>query len=207
MFDLSLLTELSSYGTATLLESGPDVKMLPRSISPLYTPLTLVGEAFTVSALPGDNLSVHLALADAPPGSVLVVSMGGDTTHGFWGEIMTEAAMARGIVGLVTDGAVRDTREIRSRGFPVFCGGICIRGSKKMARGSSEQVISLSGTAIENGEVVVGDDDGVVVVSPSDIPVLLDRARARHEMEQAIMTRIRHGELTLDLLNLRNRSG
>src|SRR3954468_1341389 len=96
--------ELASFGAATLFEADRRVRAMRPGIAPLYRPILLCGPAFTVSAGPGDNLAVHLALAEAPAGSVLVVATGGELSKGFWGEVMTQAALARGIAGLVTDG-------------------------------------------------------------------------------------------------------
>ena len=114
MSELSLAERLSRYATPTLYEASTRVVALAPTIKPLYVPIQLSGPAFTVLAAPGDNAAVHWALAEAPPGSVLVAATGGEGTCAIWGEIMTEAALARGIRGLVTDGPVRDTRASRS---------------------------------------------------------------------------------------------
>src|SRR4051794_1631614 len=133
---MTITEELGRQATATLgeVQSGADIIDAP--IRPLFTPCRAAGPAFTASLPLGQNLSVHHALAHAPRGSVLVVSCAGDCRHGFWGEIATVAAIARGIVGMITDGAVRDTDAIRRLSFPVFCGGIHIRGTVKEKRGS-----------------------------------------------------------------------
>src|SRR5690348_17079651 len=94
--------DLASFGTATLFEADRRVRAMRPEIMPLFRPILLSGPAFTVAAAAGDNLAVHLALAEAPAGSVLVVAAGGELRRGFWGEVMTEAALARGIAGLVT---------------------------------------------------------------------------------------------------------
>ena len=111
--------------------------------APLFRPILLSGPAYNVAAVPGDNLEVHLALADAPAGSVLVVATGGELRMGFWGEVMTEAALARGIAGLVTDGAVRDIRAIRDLQFPVFSAGVAIPGTQKKVSGQRNVEIQI----------------------------------------------------------------
>src|SRR5688572_14121750 len=124
--------ELGGYATPTLFEASPQgVAALAPSIAPLYRPISVFGRAFTVLAAPGDNMPLHLAVAEAPAGSVLVVATGSANRWGLWGDILMEAAIARGINGLVTDGMVRDSRSIRERGFPVFSAGTAIPGTSK----------------------------------------------------------------------------
>lgn len=195
---------LGSYATPTLFEASPVVRPLPPRIAPLYRPLQLHGPTYPVSAQPGDNLAVHLALAEAPAGSVLVVKTGAEVERGFWGEIMTEAALARGIRGLVTDGAVRDTRALRRLEFPVFCAGVAIRGTTKNDRGLLNQPVVLGEVTIRPGDIIVGDDDGVVVVPADSALDVMEKAEARVRKETGFIERLRRGELTLDLLNLRN---
>jgi len=133
MSELNLAERLAKYSTPTLAEASSHVVVLPPVIAPLFRPIQLSGPVYLVLAMPGDNLAVHLALAKAPGGSVLVVATGPELQKGFWGEIMTEAALARKIRGLVTDGAVRDTRPIRESAFPVFCAGVAISGTTKIS--------------------------------------------------------------------------
>ena len=203
MTELTLLEKLGTYGTPTLFEASIDVKALGPGIVALYRPINMVGPAYTVAPAPGDNLCVHLALAEAPPGSILVVATTEDTQHGFWGEVMTEAALARGIVGLVTDGAVRDSRAIRERNFPVFCKNTAIPGTTKRSVGVLNKPITIGQGIIQPGDVVAGDDDGVVVFPMALASELLELAEARRAKENRIMERLRQGELTLDLLGLR----
>src|SRR5947209_3192519 len=127
---------LAALATPTLFEADPSrVIALDGSVTPIQQPIRLAGPAFCVTAAPNDNLAIHRALGAADAGSVLVVAADGDTDHGFFGEVMMEAALARGIVGLVIDGGVRDTAAFRARGFPVFAGGIAIRGTAKRLTG------------------------------------------------------------------------
>ncbi len=200
-----MMTRLSSYTTPTLLESSSEVSALPPAVRPLFRPLQVVGPAYPVHSEAGDNLAVHLALAEVPPGHVLVVETGGAVEYGFWGEIMTEAAMARGVAGLVTDGAVRDTREIRQLRFPVFAAGVAIAGTIKQSRGRVNQPVVVGDCRIRPGDIVVGDDDGVVVVPAEAESDVIERAQARVDKENNLIQRLREGELTVDLLGLRDR--
>ena len=111
--------------------------------------------------------------------------------------------MARGVEGLVTDGAVRDTREIRLLRFPVFSAGVAITGTIKQSAGSVNQPVVIGNCRIRPGDIVVGDDDGVVVVPAEAESEVIERAQARVEKETRLIQRLRDGELTVDLLGLR----
>ena len=205
MPELNLIDLLGSYGTPTLFEVASEVRTMPSNIAPLYRPINLFGPAYPVLAVPGDNLAVHLALAEAPAGSVLVVATGGATQYGFWGEITTAAAQARAIRGLVTDGAVRDTRAIQAHAFPVFCSAVAIPGTVKLSPGMLNQPIVIGGTVIRPGDLIVGDEDGVVIIPPAIGLEVLEKAQARAKTESEMLRRLSQGELTLDLLDLRKR--
>jgi 4-hydroxy-4-methyl-2-oxoglutarate aldolase len=197
------IRDLSGYGTATLLEACPDVRALSNNIRPLFCPIDVCGVAYPVDAPPGDNLPVHLALAEAPAGSVLMVRTQAETHKGFWGEVMTEAAIARQLSGLITDGAVRDTRSIRKLQFPVFSVSIAIAGTLKAQAGRRNCSIEIGGVNVSPGDVVVGDDDGVVIIPQASVPIVREAAALRSRKECDFINKIRHGALTVDLLGLR----
>ena len=201
----SATERLGAHATPTLFEVSDAVQALAPGIAPLYRPITLWGVACTVMTAPGDNLPVHLALEQVAPGAVLVVVTGGCLDRGFWGEVLTVAAQARGVRGLVTDGAVRDTAAIRALGFPVFSAGVAIAGTVKLWPGALNQPVTLGGALIRPGDLLVGDDDGVVVVPPAAAEDVLAGAEARVQREAMMMERLRAGELTVDLLNLRGK--
>jgi 4-hydroxy-4-methyl-2-oxoglutarate aldolase len=201
--DTTVQERLAQYATPTLFEAATEVAALGTMIIPLSRPIRLCGPAFTVRAAPADNLPVHNALAEAPAGSVLAIATEGDAAHAFWGEIMTEAALARGVAGLVIDAAVRDTAAIRRSGFPIFSAGIAVAGPGKKWRGILQQPIELAGAVIRPGDWIVGDDDGVVVVPAQVTERVIELAQARVEKEARIIERLRGGELTVDLLGLR----
>ncbi len=203
MNELNLVEQLARYATPTLFEASNRVRALAPAIRPLSSPMQISGIAYPVMAEPGDNAAVHWALASAPPGSVLVVAIGGDISRAFWGEIMTEAAIARDIRGLVTDGAVRDSRAIRALSFPVFCAGTAIMGPGKNRQGEVGRPIILGQALIHPGDIIVGDDDGVVVMPQDAALSVIERARERQDKETALIARVRLGHLTVDLLNLR----
>jgi 4-hydroxy-4-methyl-2-oxoglutarate aldolase len=160
------------------------------------------GVALTVKSRPGDNLMLHKAVALAQPGDMLVVDNDGFLEAGQWGEIITVAAMQKGIVGLVTNGAVRDTLQIRDLGFPVFCAGISIKGTTKAVPGKINNPITFEGMIVNPGDIVVGDNDGVVVIPPGEATKLLEAARAKEKAEAEIIAKIKAGSSTMDLLGI-----
>jgi 4-hydroxy-4-methyl-2-oxoglutarate aldolase len=201
--DRSLQDHLAQFATPTLFEAAPEVAAFGKEIVPLFRPIRLCGPAFTVQAAPRDNLPVHHALAEAPAGCVLVIATEGDAAHAFWGEITTEAARARGVAGLVIDASVRDTEAIRRSGFPVFSAGIAVPGTGKTWPGALQEPVELAGVTVRPGDWIVGDDDGVVVVPAGAAERVIALAQARVEKETRILERLRDGELTVDLLGLR----
>lgn len=175
---------------------------LPNWIKPIWPGSTLVGSALTVKSRPGDNIMLHKAVNLAAPGDVLVVENDAFREAGLWGEIITVAAMQRGITGIVTNGAVRDTVPIRELGFPVFCGGVSIKGTTKAVPGKINVPISFEGVVINPGDIVVADNDGVVVIPRQEAPQVLQAALAKEKSEAEIIRRIRAGESTMDVLRL-----
>jgi 4-hydroxy-4-methyl-2-oxoglutarate aldolase len=205
MDELNLVAELGKFGTPTLAEVSPEALALSPTIAPLYRPIQLAGIAYPVLLGTKDNLAIHFAVAEAPPGSVLVAVTGREIHAGFWGEVLTEAARARDIRGLVTDGAVRDVRAIRDISFPVFCAGIAIPGTIKNFTGLLNEALALGDVTIRPGDFIIGDDDGVVVVRREAGSDVLEKAEARTAKELAFIKRLRDGELTIDLFDLRGK--
>jgi 4-hydroxy-4-methyl-2-oxoglutarate aldolase len=164
--------------------------------------MALAGRALTVRCRPGDNLALHLAIAAAQPGDVLVVDYGGSVESGPFGEIMALACQMRGIAGLVIDGAVRDSAQITSLGFPVFARGLNIRGTVKQDPGVIGSTLAMGGVDITTGDVVFADADAILVLAISDLDAALAAARDRAARETLIMDRLRQGETTLSILGL-----
>ncbi|WP_067812720.1 RraA family protein [Actinomadura kijaniata] len=186
------------HSSATLSEaSGLPVALSPR-IRPLWPGARLCGPAFTVQGAGGDNLALHHAVLEAPPGSVLVADVGG-ARFGHWGEILTVAAQQREIAGLLIDGGVRDAAEIRALGFPVFSRNNAIFGTRKDFRGVLGRPVTVGGVIVHAGDLVVGDLDGVVALPASETRPILDRADARVAHERELMERLREGRSTLEL--------
>ncbi|MEV7085093.1 RraA family protein [Streptomyces sp. NPDC093085] len=188
------------HSSATLSEaSGLSVALSPE-IRPLWAGARLCGPAFTVQGAGGDNLSLHHAVLQAPPGSVLVADLGG-ARFGHWGEILTVAARHRGIAGLLIDGGVRDAAETEALGFPVFSRNNAIHGTRKDFRGVLGRPVTVGGVTVHTGDLVVGDIDGVVALPASGTEQILDRADTRAAHERELVKQVRDGRSTLDLYN------
>jgi 4-hydroxy-4-methyl-2-oxoglutarate aldolase len=200
----TLAERLSALDTATLYESGASGTMTP-DIKILSGDRRLAGPALTVMCHPGDNLMIHVAVARAQAGAVIVVQTQ-DASYGVWGEVLTVAAMARGIAGLVVDGSVRDLGAIRRLGFPVFARGTALRGTNKSAHGAVGTVITCGGAPVSLADLIVADESGIVVIRPEEAEHVLERAQTRCCKEASMMNELRAGRTTIDLLGLDDRS-
>ncbi|MDX1416082.1 MAG: 4-carboxy-4-hydroxy-2-oxoadipate aldolase/oxaloacetate decarboxylase [Candidatus Promineifilaceae bacterium] len=196
---LNLFKQVGTISTATLHEAMGKTGALPSDIKPLNRNLKLIGTAITVQTMPADNLLLHRALALASSGDVIVVNVSNHYEAGYWGEIMTVAALERGIAGLVIDGCVRDADAIEMLAFPVFCRGLCIKGTTKFGNGTLNQPIIIGHTMVRAGDTVVGDRDGVVVIPTERLPETIDTARKREKKEAETMAALRSGKSTLEI--------
>jgi 4-hydroxy-4-methyl-2-oxoglutarate aldolase len=189
--------------TASLYEANARRGALDPSIRQMAPGLGLAGPALTVTCQPGDNLTLHVAVTVARPGEVIVADVGDYLDAGHWGEILTVAAMARHIGGLVINGGVRDTAALAIHGFAVFAKGISIKSAIKRVPGRIGEAIHCGGVEIASGDLIVGDADGVVAIARQDAEETVRQATAREEIETSMMDQLRAGALTLDLLGLR----
>lgn len=197
-----LIARLRELGAATLHEALGKRGAMPFYMKPLYSGMKLCGPALTVAAPPGDNLIIHYALTLARPGDVLVVDAKGFTEAGPWGDLMTTAARARGITGLVIDGCVRDGEAIRDMGFAVFARGTSMKGTTKMLPGQVNVPIVCATVPVAPGDVVLGDDDGVVVIPQAEAAEALERARKREADEAGKRGELEQGKTTVELLGV-----
>ena len=145
-------------------------------IAPLAPTMRFAGPALTVEVRPGDNLMIHAALAVAKPGDVIVVDGKGDLSSALMGEIMSQQAVALGVVAVVIDGAVRDSEAIRELGFPMFAAGLNPNGPTKSVAGRLNHPISIGGVTVNPGDLVVGDADGVTVIERKKAAAMLPLA-------------------------------
>ncbi|MDM5213240.1 RraA family protein [Peribacillus sp. NJ4] len=158
-----------------------------------YNVQPLIGSAFTVKTRPGDNLLLNKAIDMASPGDVIVVEAQGDTTNALMGELMVAWAQNRGIAGFVIDGAIRDAGVIRQMTMPVYASGVTPAGPYKDGPGEINTPISCGGVTVRPGDILIGDEDGVVVINPKDAREILENARKTVIKEEKVMADIRNG--------------
>lgn len=201
--DPELIRRATSYPSATLHEAMGRKGAFPNVIKPIGPGMMVCGPALTVSCPPMENLAIHRAIYMAEPGDVLVVTVGRGYEGGYWGEIMTFAAQQRKIAGLIIDGCVRDKSLIQEMKFPVFSRGLCIRGTVKNQEGTINQPVAIGNVVITPGDLIVGDDDGVVVVPRQDILETIDASEKREQKEEQFIKELAKGKSTLELLGLK----
>ncbi|MFM8236361.1 MAG: RraA family protein [Actinomycetota bacterium] len=192
--------ELTAHGTATLGECG--ARRMRSRIRPVWDGARVTGRAVPVRCTPGDNLAIHVGVARAGRASVLVVDVGDEPELGYWGEVLTTAAEARGIAGLVIDGCVRDVAALAAHGFPVFSAGIALTGATKHRSGSVGEAVQVGEVHVDPGDWIVADVDGVVVVPHATLADVLAAARARTGAETDLFAHLAAGRTTLELLAL-----
>jgi 4-hydroxy-4-methyl-2-oxoglutarate aldolase len=204
LLSADLLAIARRLGAATLHEAGGQQGALPASIKPLDPGWRVAAPAFTVAGPAVDNLWLHRAIYAAPRGALLVHECGANAQAVYWGGVMTNAALERELAGLVTEGGVRDVEELRSLGFPVFTANVCIRGTTKRldGAGSLGAPLCIGGIAVQSGDLVVADADGVVVIARADAERIVAAGVQREHAEQEIVARLRHGERSLDIYGL-----
>jgi regulator of RNase E activity RraA len=162
-------------------------------LRPYHQPAPLAGTAVTVRTRAGDNLAILRAFDICRPGDVLVIDADGDIANALVGGIMTFYAASIGVAGMVIDGAIRDVAEIRERPFPVYARGVNHRGPYKDGPGAINVPVSAGGMAVCPGDLVVGDQDGLIVLSREEAPAVIEKALLQKQKEEATMQAIREG--------------
>lgn len=190
-----------ALGTSTLYEASGLACAVDPVIRAVWPGATIVAPAYPVQCSPGDNLAIHIAMERAPRGSVLVVGTG-NFIAGYWGEVLTVAAEAAGLAGLVIDGGVRDVAALARRQFPVFSRGVTVCGTVKASAPSVGQPLRFTGVPVAAGDWVVADDDGVIVLPAAELERVLADGEARAAKEAGMMKALAQGSTTLDLMGL-----
>ncbi|MDQ1023563.1 4-hydroxy-4-methyl-2-oxoglutarate aldolase [Streptomyces umbrinus] len=200
--DPDLVEQLSKYSAATIHEAQDRLGALDSTIKPVDPAMSLCGPAFTVRCAPRDNVMLQVAIAHARPGDVIVVSAGEYAEAGSFGDVLANACVAKGLGGLVTDTGVRDTRELRELGFPVFSYSVCMKGTVKETVGPMAEPVLIGGEIVRPGDVVRADADGVVIVRRDDVADVVRKSQERVEAEDAYIAAYRSGKSVIEVSNL-----
>jgi 4-hydroxy-4-methyl-2-oxoglutarate aldolase len=200
--DPSTVRAFRELAVATVYEASGRKGYIGNAVRPIAPGTRICGPAYTVQCAPGDNLMLHKALQRAAPGDVLVAEVGGAYEFGYWGALMASAAVARKLGGLVIDACVRDSAEIRDMGFPLFCRGFCIRGTTKSVLGLINYPLNFSQATIFPGDLVLGDDDGMVVVRLDECTTVLENALKRVNAEESKVQQLKAGVSSVELNGL-----
>lgn len=198
-----LLQAYRELDVSTIYEAQGRQGILSPSLKPILANTMIVGPAVTVTCAAGDNLMIHAAIEVCKPGDILVITTEGECIAGMIGELIVTALMKKGVQGVIMDSGIRDVRQIRDLGFPIWTREVLSQGTNKIKGGWVNAPAICGGVSISPGDLVMADDDGIVVVKKEDVDATLALSKARLAKEAGTIEKIGSGQISLDFYNLR----